>query len=181
MGRFESFRSQDTGRQASERGGQTPSTHPLSFSYGFFTAAKGGTGGSSRSSVRTSRPSRKIKEPVEGRFSPRSTIPLLAEPGSQRQCIGLRTNEGRPDNQGCQEAIEVRTLLGPLHRDQSAAMRLDRALGASLAQQMIGTAQTLTKMSPSAREDSATEERASAIRQLGLRRQLPFPVSKMSQ
>jgi hypothetical protein len=62
-----------------------------------------------------------------------------------------------------------------------STMSLDRALGASLAQQMIGTAQALTKMSPSAREDSAAEERASAIRQLGLRRQLPFPVSKMSQ
>jgi hypothetical protein len=80
--------------------------------------------------------------------------------------IGLRANEGRPDHQGCQEAIEVRTLLGPLQRVQSAAMSLDRALGASLAQQMIGTAQALTKMSPSAREDSAAEERASAIRRL---------------
>jgi hypothetical protein len=37
---------------------------------GFFTEARGGTGGSSRSSMRTSRSSQKIKEPVEGRFSP---------------------------------------------------------------------------------------------------------------
>src|ERR1700720_2709957 len=84
-GRFECIRSQDTGRQAFERGRADTEHPPRSLSYGFFTAARVGTGGSSRSSVRTSLDARTIKKPVEGRFSPlqRSAIPLLVGPRLQ--------------------------------------------------------------------------------------------------
>src|SRR6266851_2787847 len=83
-GTFESIRSQDTGRQAFERGGQTPSTHlgrcrTVSLRPREVEPADPLVSRCGRAS------SRKIKKPVEGRFSPlpRSTIPLLVGPRSQ--------------------------------------------------------------------------------------------------
>src|SRR6267142_639643 len=69
MGRFESIRSQDTGRQALERGGQTPSTHlgrcrTVSLRPREVEPADPRDRRCGRAS------SRKIKKPVEGRFSP---------------------------------------------------------------------------------------------------------------
>jgi hypothetical protein len=86
MGRFESIRSQDTGRQAFERGGQTPSTH-LGRSRTVSLRPREVEPADHRDSRCGRASSRKIKKPVEGRFSPlpRSTIPLLVGPRSQRQ------------------------------------------------------------------------------------------------
>ena len=86
MGRFESIRSQDTGRQALERGGQTPSTH-LGRCRTVSLRPREVEPADPRDSRCGRASSRKIKKPVEGRFSPlpRSTIPLLVGPRSQRQ------------------------------------------------------------------------------------------------